>query len=51
MKDLKLDKVVKVERLDSQEPVYDLSVPTTQSFFADGILVHNCSDPSVNQYP
>ncbi|MDD5151507.1 MAG: polymorphic toxin-type HINT domain-containing protein [Flavobacterium sp.] len=27
-----------------KEPVYDLTVPETESFFANGILVHNCTE-------
>jgi hypothetical protein len=26
-------------------PVYDLTVPATSNFFANGLLVHNCDDP------
>lgn len=37
---LKINKI----KLDKPVPVYDLTVPQTESFFADGILVHNCSE-------
>jgi ribonucleotide reductase alpha subunit len=29
---------------DEEIPVYDITVPETESFFANGILVHNCSE-------
>lgn len=36
-------KVVSVD-FDGREDVYDLTVPGTHSFFANGILVHNCGE-------
>ena len=30
--------------LEGEEPVFDLSEPTTSHFFANGILVHNCGE-------
>lgn len=36
-----LDKVRKVEFLDVQDEVYDVSVPENENFFANGLLVHN----------
>jgi ribonucleoside-diphosphate reductase alpha chain len=35
---------IKIERITYEEeiPVYDITVPETESFFANGILVHNC---------
>ena len=35
---------IKIEKIIYEEeiPVYDISVPETESFFANGILVHNC---------
>jgi ribonucleoside-diphosphate reductase alpha chain len=44
---------IKIERIiyDEEIPVYDITVPETESFFANGILVHNCAEiglPSSN---
>lgn len=36
-------KITKVA-LQKPVPVFDVTVPETSSFFADGILVHNCSE-------
>jgi ribonucleoside-diphosphate reductase alpha chain len=40
---------IKIERITYEEeiPVYDISVPETESFFANGILVHNCNEVSI----
>jgi len=40
---------IKIERISYEEeiPVYDITVPETESFFANGILVHNCSEISL----
>lgn len=37
---------IKIETIHYEEeiPVYDITVPETESFFANGILVHNCSE-------
>lgn len=37
---------IKIERITYEEsiPVYDLTVPETESFFANDILVHNCTE-------
>lgn len=35
---------VKKIELDEPLPVYDITVPETESFFANGIVVHNCSE-------
>lgn len=37
---------IKIEIIDYEEeiPVYDITVPETSSFFANDILVHNCSE-------
>jgi ribonucleoside-diphosphate reductase alpha chain len=37
---------IKIEKItyDEEIPVYDITVPETESFFANGILVHNCSE-------
>jgi len=36
-------KVVKVEYLKEKQDVYDLEVPSTHWFFANNVLVHNCT--------
>lgn len=40
---------IKIERITYDEviPVYDITVPETESFFANGILVHNCAEISL----
>ena len=40
---------IKIEKITYEEeiPVYDITVPETESFFANGILVHNCSEISL----
>ena len=40
---------IRIERVVYEEeiPVYDITVPETESFFANGILVHNCSEISL----
>jgi len=40
---------IKIEQItyDEKIPVYDITVPETESFFANGILVHNCSEISL----
>jgi 5S rRNA maturation endonuclease (ribonuclease M5)/intein/homing endonuclease len=39
---INLVKVVKIERDDIRERVYNLEVKTNNNYFAQGILVHNC---------
>lgn len=41
--------MLKIEEIDLDEEieVYDLSVPETESFYANDILVHNCSEISL----
>ncbi len=48
---MKTSKVSSVQLTGDVAPVYDLTVDGTASFFANGILVHNTKDPSVNQWP
>ena len=36
-----MGKLIKMRQLESQD-VYDITVPDTQNFYANGILVHNC---------
>jgi ribonucleotide reductase alpha subunit len=33
------------------EPVYDCVVPDGHAFVADGVVVHNCGEASLNSYP
>jgi replicative DNA helicase Mcm len=43
-RDFFLDKIVKIEKEDYDGFVFDLFVPKTNNFVADGIFVHNCID-------
>ncbi len=36
--------MLKIEKVSRPQPVFDITVPETSSFFADGMLVHNCSE-------
>jgi ribonucleotide reductase alpha subunit len=37
--------MLKISRIQiEKEPVYDITVPETESFFANDILVHNCNE-------
>ncbi len=36
------DKIIKMEKCGYDDLVYDLSIPTTRNFIANGICVHNC---------
>ena len=40
---------IKIEKItyDEEIPVFDITVPETESFFANGILVHNCAEISL----
>lgn len=38
--------MIKIKKIKSVEPVYDISVPETENFFANNILVHNCLEVS-----
>ncbi len=40
--------MIKIEYLEDTEDVYDITVEDNHNFFANGILVHNCSLISVN---
>lgn len=44
-------KIANIQQLvfDEAVPVYDLTVPETSSFFANGVLVHNCSEIALHQ--
>ncbi len=43
-KDYYLDRIVNIEYIDYNGPVYDLYVPGLHNFLAEGIIVHNCID-------
>ena len=36
--------MIKIEYIDEQEDVYDITVEDNHNFFANGILVHNCQE-------
>lgn len=36
---------------DGVEPVYDITVEETHEFIANGIVVHNCTQPNIQQVP
>jgi ribonucleoside-diphosphate reductase alpha chain len=36
--------MLKIKRIKKSEPVYDITVKNTENFFANRILVHNCSE-------
>jgi ribonucleoside-diphosphate reductase alpha chain len=43
--------MLKIRRIQRTEPVYDITVPETESFYANGILVHNCSEILLSSTP
>lgn len=44
--------MLKITRIKKESvPVYDLTVPETSAFFANGILVHNCTESFSNVMP
>lgn len=36
--------MIKIRKLDVTEPVYDITVENNENFYANNILVHNCSE-------
>lgn len=36
------EKIIKIDKLDYNDYVYDLSIPTTRNFIVNDICVHNC---------
>lgn len=38
---------LKIEHLEEEIDVYDITVSDTENFFADGILIHNCQEISL----
>lgn len=43
--------ITKIEHLNISVPVYDITVPKTNCFIANGICVHNCQNPNLQQVP
>jgi intein/homing endonuclease len=43
-RDYFLDPIISIEKIPYKGPVYDLYVPITHNFLADGIITHNCID-------
>lgn len=39
--DIRLHKVTKIEKKTNKKPLYDLSVPATENYVANGFVVHN----------
>jgi hypothetical protein len=36
--------MIKIRKVKKTEPVYDITVKKLKNFFANNILVHNCSE-------
>lgn len=45
-----LYKIKEVERIQKSEEVYNLEVEEDNSYIANGVIVHNCNDPSWHYY-
>jgi ribonucleoside-diphosphate reductase alpha chain len=43
--------MLKIKRIKKSEPVYDITVKNTENFFANRILVHNCSEICLSSSP
>lgn len=43
--------MLKIKRIKKSEPVYDITVKNTENFFANKILVHNCSEICLSSSP
>ena len=43
-RDFFIDKIREIKKVDYEGYVYDLFIPETHNFLADGIIVHNCVD-------
>jgi ribonucleoside-diphosphate reductase alpha chain len=43
--------MLKIEYLEEEIPVYDITVEGTHNFFANNILVHNCQEITLPTYP
>ena len=43
--------MLKIEYLEEEIPVYDITVEGTHNFFANDILVHNCQEITLPTYP
>lgn len=42
--------MLKINKIEQTEDVYDISVEDNHNFFADGILVHNCAEISLRSF-
>lgn len=49
-KQLKPVEIISIEE-DGSAPVYDLTVEEVHEFIANGIVVHNCTNPNIQQVP
>ncbi|MFX1319963.1 MAG: LAGLIDADG family homing endonuclease, partial [Promethearchaeota archaeon] len=43
-RDYFLDSIISIEKIPYKGPVYDLYVPRTHNYLADGLITHNCID-------
>lgn len=41
--DIRFEKVRKIKKLKNKEPLFDLEVPKTKNYIANGFIVHNCT--------
>lgn len=49
-RELRAVEIVSIEP-DGVEPVYDITVEGVHEFVANGLVVHNCNDPNLQQVP
>jgi len=43
--------MIKIEYLEEEIPVYDITVEDNHNFYANGILVHNCTEINLPSFP
>ena len=43
-------KVVRVEEIEDATEVFDISLPLWHNFVANGVFVHNCDHPDINEF-
>ena len=43
--------MIKIEYLEKEIPVYDITVEDNENFYANGILVHNCAEITLPTKP
>lgn len=43
-------KVIRIENLNKLEEVFDISMPDYHNFVANGIFIHNCSHPDIEEF-